>query len=101
MFYTMNQLYMIKSEYLQRGLNLLISIFMMMYLLIVKPFKEKSILVSNIVSWAFNFVLFLIIFLKSFIIFLDDDYFDFLFIGVISGQILFQYSASLIILILK
>ena len=102
LLYSINQLYTTKSEYVKSGLNLVLSIFMMAYLSIFRPFKEKSILVSNIVSWALNCVLFLIIFLRSFVKYLNqDDSFDFMFIGTVSIQILFQYALSMILFIIE
>ena len=100
--YSINQLYFIKSEYAQRGLNLVLSIFMIIYLVKFKPFRQKGILLSNMVSGTFNFLLFLIIFFRSFIeFFKQDDYFDFLFIGAVSSQILFHYVVIFIYLIIK
>ena len=100
--YSVNQLFTTKSEYLQRGLNLIISIFMMMYLVMIWPFKEKAILISNLASWAFNCFLFLIIFLRSFVeSFNQNEYFDFVFIGIVTIQILFQYGVSLILFIIQ
>ena len=102
LLYSINQLYTTKSEYVQRGLNLVLSIFMMMYLVIFRPFKQKSILLSNIVCWIFNCVLFLIIFSRSFLEFFNqDDNFDFFFIGTVIIQILFQYTLNLILCYLK
>ena len=93
---------MIKYEFLQRGLNLALSIIMLIYIMKFKPFKEKGILVSNMIAEAFNCLLFLVIFLRSFVeLFKVDAYFDYFFIGIITGQIFVQYVFTFILLIIE
>ena len=75
---------------------------MLLYLLFCRPFKIKSILMSNIASEIFNSLIMLLIFLKSFVgVLQSGDYFDFCFIGIVSIQILLQYVIGLYLLFNK
>ena len=90
--FAISQIYLSQIEYLHRGLNLGFSLFLLVYLVVYRPFKLKSILISNIASEIFNSFIMIIIFLKSFFGFLrDGDFFDFCFIGTVYIQILLQY----------
>ena len=98
--FAISQIYLSNFEYLHRGLNFGFTLIMLLYLLIYRPFKIKSILVSNILSESFNSLIMLLIFMKSFVgFFQSGDYFDFCFIGIILIQILFQYAIGIYLLL--
>ena len=98
--FAVSQIYLSKFEYFHRALNLSFTLFLLLFLIVCKPFKVKAILISNIASEILNSFILLIIFLKSFIGFLQSgDFFDFCFIGTVSIQILFQYTISIYLFI--
>lgn len=100
--FAISQIYLSQFEILHRGLNLGFTLIMLLYLLFCRPFKIKSILMSNIASEIFNSLIMLLIFLKSFVgVLQSGDYFDFCFIGIVSIQILLQYVIGLYLLFNK
>ena len=97
--FAISQIFLSQFEYLHKALNLSFTLFMLLYLIVFRPFKIKSILVSNIVSEIFNSLIMLLLFIKSFVGFLQSgDFFDFCFIGMILIQVLFQYATGVYLL---
>ena len=102
LIFSINQLFLSHFEYLQKSVNLAASAFLFFYLLAVKPFKVKEILISNIFSEFTNISIFVIIVLRDYMFQSGlDEYFDKIFIGLVYSQIAFQYLVIFLILCQK
>ena len=102
LIFSINQLFLSQFEYLQKSLNLTASVFFLIYLAIVKPFKVKEILISNIYSEFTNVSIFLTIMLRDYLFQNGfSEFFDTVFIGLIISEIIFQYLVILYILCKK
>ena len=90
--FTMSQLYLNKYEYAQKTVNLSSSILLLTFLIFVKPFKEKVILFSNIVTEILTFLIFSLLVVKNLLF--EDFYFDVSFISIIFLSVVFQLVLS-------
>lgn len=99
--FVVGQLY-VEQEFVQKSLNFAICCLLLAGIIIFKPFKEKLILIANIISEIFICLIFFVILTKNWLIFFKDSaIFDFCFISLVSFQIVFNYLISLIILFQK
>ena len=97
--YAFSQIYLNNVPTVQKSCHLFFTIITFIYLIIVKPFNNKVVLVSNIVTEGFMsliFALVLIIYLKSDI--LSEDNLNFIFISFLIGCLGFQYIVSILML---
>ena len=94
--FTLSQLYLSQYEYAQKTVNLASSILLLVFLIFIKPFKEKVTLFSNIVTEVLTSLVFALLVLKNLL--LEDFYFDISFISIISVSILFQLLLSCILI---
>ena len=94
--FSLSQLYLNDAEYYQKSINLLFSFFIIFFLINFKPFKDKLVLIANIVSEIMISTLFFIVFMKNILpYFWEDFYFDCCFVSIVLIQLGFQYSVSL------
>ena len=100
--FTLSQLYLNDLEYNQKSINLLFSFIIIIFLIIFKPFKDRVVLIANIVSETMISILFLIILMKNIIPYFSKDfYFDCCFVTIILLQLGFQYLLSIFTLLFK
>ena len=98
--YAFAQIYLNNFPILQKSIHLFFTILTFLYLIIVKPFISKTVLVSNIVTEGFMmliFALILIIYIKNDIV--SEDNLNFMFISCLIGCLGFQYFVSVFILL--
>ena len=100
--FVISQMFLNDNEYLQKGFNLAVSIILTIYIIICRPFKENTTLITNIVIEVFTCLLFLIILLRSLWGFFQiDDNFNFCFILTVLTQIGFHYLMMIYSLFVK
>lgn len=100
--FALSQIYLRENEILQSSSNLFSSLIVFFYLCIIRPFKERIILITNIVIEGVIGSILLLILCRSFFKFAHNDlYFDFIFISLLIFVLGFQYIISLMLLIQK
>ena len=94
--FTISQLYLNDLESLQKSTNLSFSFIIVGYLISFKPFKDRTVLLANIVSEIMISAIFLLIFMKNIVPFFKSDFnFDCFFVSFILFQLGFEYLVSL------
>ena len=96
--YIISQVYLSNYPILQKSSNLGFGLITFFYLIIVKPYKEKIILISNCVSEGLICLIFAqILFMQFNSNLLSEDSLNYIFICVLISCLGFQYIISLIV----
>ena len=100
--YAISQLCLNKDQNLQFSLNSFFSMIIIIYLILFRPFKEKIILISNIVVESLILIIFVLMFMRIYSqTFKDDQIFDICFVSLILFLLGFQYMICLWMLLLR
>ena len=98
LIYALSQVYLSDYPVLQKSSHLALGFATFLYLIVVKPYKQKLILISNIVSEGLMCLIFVqIIVMHFYSDLLTEDSFNFIFISILMACLGFQYIISLII----
>ena len=98
LIYALSQVYLSDFPVLQKSSHLALGFATFLYLIVVKPYKQKLILISNIVSEGLMCLIFVqIIVMHFYSDLLTEDSFNFIFISILMACLGFQYIISLII----
>ena len=102
LIYAISQVYLNNYPAIQKSSHLAFGLMTFLYLIIVKPYKEKLVLISNTVSEGLMCLIFVEILLMHFHPdLLSEDSFNFIFISILMSCLGFHYLISLIIICLQ
>ena len=102
LIYAISQIYLSDYPVVQKSSNLLFGFATFMYLIIVKPYKEKLSLITNIVIEGLLCLIFIqILVLHFYSNFSTEDSFNAIFIFLLMSCLVFQYIISFIIVTSK